>query len=451
MSTRYPHPGARTAQRLDTVGGPPWALPVSLLAVAALAQVAGLAALLDASGDLSAGIAYGPAQLGAVHLLGLAFLSVAIMAALLQLVPVLLRRRLARTGWAVAAGAMLAAGSWGLAAGLWTGGRALTAGGGTLVILGGLVLLVALVLAVAGASRAGALGATGWGLAASALWLAAVLALGGVMAANRLDPFLTVDRWRLIGAHAAVALLGWIGGTILAVALKLGPMFALSHGYRARLGTAALVTWHASVAPVAVGLGLGVAPLAAAGGVALLAACALAGAFLVDVARHRRRRAEAPLVHLGLGVAATGAACALMLAAWLGAGDMRRASLSAGALVLVGLGTGVTSGHLFKIVPMLVWTGRYARLAGTPGAPRLADMYPVRLAQLEVVAFAAGLLALVDGLLAGSAFAVRAGVVLLMAAALLTACAIAICAVGNARRRVPAAQPPPLRTRDQAG
>ena len=71
---------------------------------------------------------------------------------------------------------------------------------------------------------------------------------------------------------------------------------------------------------IALGLGTGAAPLAAAGGALLMAACALAGWFVIDVARHRRRRPEAPLVHLSFGLASTATAVALMLAAWAGAG-----------------------------------------------------------------------------------------------------------------------------------
>ena len=77
LRPRCETPGRRATERQATVGGPPWALPVSLLAAAAVAQVAGAAGLAAAAPDLARGIAYGPAQLGAVHLLGLAFLTVA--------------------------------------------------------------------------------------------------------------------------------------------------------------------------------------------------------------------------------------------------------------------------------------------------------------------------------------------------------------------------------------
>ena len=106
-------------------------------------------------------------------------------------------------------------------------------------------------------------------------------------------------------------------------------MFALSHGHRPRVGVAALAVWHASVVPLGLGLLLGIGALAAAGGILLLGACLAAAWFAVDVARHRRRRPEAPLVHLLIGLASAVAAVALMTAAWAGDGDLYRAAVPA--------------------------------------------------------------------------------------------------------------------------
>ncbi len=432
---RCEEPGRRTTERQATVGGPPWPLPVGLLATASLAQVAGAVALVAAAPDLASGVAYGPAQLGAVHLVGMAFLTVAIAASLLQLVPVLLRRTLGAPARSALAGGALAAGSWALALGLWAAHDGLIATGGTFVVVGGGAMVVDLVVALVGAARAGTLGPSGAGIAASTAWFAVVLGLGAAMAANRVHPFLEVDRMRVIAAHGVIAIVGWIGGTIVAMSLRLAPMFALAHGYRRRPGVAAMVAWHASVVPIALGLGLGIAPLAAAGGVVLLVACALAAWFAVDVARHRRRRPEAPLVHLLMGLAAAAAAVGVMLAAWAGAGDPYRAAVPATLLIVVGMGAGITSGHLFKVVPMLVWTGRFAHLAGTPGAPRLSDLYPGPLAIAEQIAFAGGLGLVTVGAATGSSAVTRAGAVLLLFAAAAVVVAVAACVLRRAEPR----------------
>ncbi|MFN8124312.1 MAG: hypothetical protein U0237_18035 [Thermoleophilia bacterium] len=431
---RYEAPGARTAERRATVGGPPWQLPVAVLAAAAAAQVAGMAALALAAPDLASGVAYGPAQLGAVHLLGLGFLTVAILGALLQLVPVLFRRVLMGPVPASLTGVALVGGAWSLALGLWSQDVPAIATGGTLVVAALAALAAALVNVLVRAARAGTAGAPGAGMALATTWLVAVAAVGGLMAANRVEPFLEVDRLRLIGAHAVLALVGWIGGAILAMALRLAPMFALSHGYPRRPGTVALALWHASVPPLAAGILWDLTPVVVAGAVLLLAGIGAAAVYVGGVARHRRRRAEAPLVHLVIGLASAAAACLVPAVTWIVGGLVVRAAIPAVLLLAVGMGCGVTSGHLFKVVPMLVWTGRWAGLAGTPGAPTLSDLFPQRLAAVEQAAFAAGLAALVAGVAAHVPALARAGALLLLVAAVAVAAAVAVCAAARRPR-----------------
>lgn len=230
MSTDRPacsSPGRRTLHRQQTVGGPPWWVPVPLLLAAIVAYVAGVALLLDAAPDLAQGIGYGPAQLGAVHLLGLAFLSVAIAGALMQLVPVLLRTRAVHPGVGAVAGWALALGAWALAVGLWRGVAMLTAVGGSIAVIGGAVMVVAILVAVARETREGYLSPAGVGIALATGWFGVVLVLGLLMAGNLAHPFITMDLMRPIEAHGVAAIGGWIGGGILALSLNLAPMFAL--------------------------------------------------------------------------------------------------------------------------------------------------------------------------------------------------------------------------------
>lgn len=398
-----------------------------MLTIAIVAYVFGTVLLMVAAPDLAAGTAYGPVQLGAVHLLGLAFVSVAIAGALMQLVPVILRTRVAPPWIAATSGIALIAGAWGLALGLWQGIPALTALGGSLAVLGGLVISVGVLLSVARAWRAGTLAPAGIGIAAATAWFIVVLALGGAMAGNRAHPFITMDLLRLIEVHGVIALAGWIGGSIMALSLNLAPMFSLAHGYSRTPGYAALIAWHGGTALVVAGLLWQVTSLALAGVVVMITGGALAVAFAVAVFRARRRRVEAPMTHLLVGLASALGAVLIVPAAWLGGGVTPRTLVLALVLGLVGLACGVTAGHLFKIVPMLVWTGRFASLAGTPGAPKLSDLYPHRLAVTEQVLFTAGLAVLLAGIGAGSPPVAVAGAAGVAASAVMVLVAAIAC------------------------
>jgi hypothetical protein len=413
------------------VGGPPWQIPVALLALGVLAQLTAAAGLVTIARDLARGIFDGPTQLAVVHLYGLGFLTLTIVGALLQLVPVVVRQQICGPRVAATIGAAIAMGAWLLAGGLWSGAAWPTSLGGSLLVVGGGAFSGYLARALWRAGRAGTLGAPGIGIALSGLWFAVVLVLGAVLAGNTVHSFLQINLPQFIGAHAAVAIVGWIGGTILAMSLRLAPMFVLAHGYSRKPGTMALVLWNLSVPPIALGIGIGSAPLALAGGVVLLAACATAATFLASVVRHRRRRFEAPIAHLTLGLLATiGATAALMLTR-TGAVGLYQVVVPAVLAVLVGLGAGVTSGHLFKVFPMLVWTGRYAHLAGVAGAPKLSDLYPASLATVEQWAFLTGFVLLVGGTGGGNGTVAEVGAGLLLLAAAAVAVAVAKIVVGR--------------------
>ncbi len=417
------------------MGGPPWWVPVSLLLAAVMAYVAGLALLVHAAPTLADGSGYGSDQLGAVHLVGLAFLSVAITGSMMQLVPVLLRVRVAHPAVAGTAALLLAGGAWLLAIGLWRDVPTVTAAGGSLAVVGGLAVCAAVLLAVLRAWRAGNLVPAGVGMALSTGWFAVVLVLGGLMAENRHQLFLGVDRLRLIELHGVVAVVGWIGGMILALSLTLAPMFSLAHGYRKGPGHLAMGAWHLGVLLIVAGLALDAAPAALAGAVVSITATGLALQFAVGVFRHRRRRVEAPMAHLLLGLACMLTAVVLVLGAWVGPGVTPTVEIIALVLGLVGLGCGVTAGHLFKVVPMLVWTGRFAHLAGTPGAPALSDLYPTRLAKAEQAMFAAGLALLLIGLGTHSGGVSVAGAAVLLASGVLVLAVV----LATLLHRIPAA------------
>lgn len=437
-------PGARSVERMRTVGGPAWQLPALLLFGAAISQVVAAIVLASAARDLAHGLFLGMPELELVHLYGLATLSVAIFAVQLQLIPVILRERVPLEWLAALAATALLIGGWVMAIALSREQTNLAGLGGALVGAGGAVLVTLVGTALVRAARARRLGDTGLGFCMALVWFVVVIGLGGSLLDNLRTPLLGTLTLRVMGAHALIAGLGWIGGTIVATVLRLGPMLALAHGHSQRPGRIALVAWHLGVAGVAVGLVAGVDALVTAGAASLAAAALALGVYLAGVIRHRHRRLEAPAIHLVVGALAMMVAVGAIGAAAIGAIPVFDAVIPAGLCVLVGLGAGVTSGHLFKVLPMIVWTGRFAHLAGTGGAPRLADMYPARLARIEQAAFATGIAALVVGCLAGSPRAATVGADLIVLAAVATLVAAAMIIARTPR---PAAVTVPTTTR----
>lgn len=225
------------------------------------------------------------------HTVTLGWITLAIMGASYQMIPVVLERpvwseRLAR--WQLA---VLIVSTAGMVAhfylGTWPG---LISAAGLLVVGVGMHL-VNVALSIRGLprwdfmARLVALGYGGLGLTAL---------FGLTLAADRLWKFLPREFFPTLHAHVQLALLSWVAPMILGVAARVYPMFRLAP----EPGTwpSRLQFWGLAAGVPAVVLGLlGIPGFAAAGAFAVAIAAGAHGAWIVDVARRRR-----PMLDWGL-------------------------------------------------------------------------------------------------------------------------------------------------------
>ena len=329
--------------RLDQA--PPIAVPFSFfLAAPPFAVAAGL--LLAWQGDAAIASRWTPQALAVTHLLVLGFLTQIMCGGLLQMLPVLAGSPVPRV---VEVGRiaqfLLAFGTLLLCAGLYSGtGTALAVGAtGAATGLGLIGTAIAVALGRAQGARDTVL-AMGLALAALAVTVGLGLALTG-----------TLRGWvRLAGLagwvdlHLGWGLLGWAGLLIMGLAYQVVPMFHVTPPYPGWLRT-----W---AAPLAAG-GLAAATvLVVAGrqveatwglGIASLVFGAFAGTTLDRQRRRERPIVDATLLHWRSAMAS--ALAALFL--WLLGGRAE----TVGVLTIVGVGIGLPSGMLFKIMPFLSW------------------------------------------------------------------------------------------------
>jgi hypothetical protein len=400
--------------RLDPRRAPSPGLPLAYLITGAAAFLLAAAGVVWLAPELG-GHYYHPRVLALAHTVALGWITLVMLGASYQLVPVVLERplwseRLARWQLAVLAGGVagmvghFVLGRW---AGLpWAAG--LVAAG-----LAGHLLNVTLTLrglarwsfparCVAGA-HAG-LGLTAlFGLALAILRAASV----GVP-----DPMGTVH------AHYHLALLGWVAPMVLGIAARVYPMFFLAPDDPGALGTVQLVGLGLGGPLVVAGLLGGGAVLVPVGGLLLTAAFGAHLAWVVVTTRRRKRPAlDAPLrlVLTGAAFLVPAAALGLGLATGVLAGPR-----AAGAYAVLALGGWVSltiAGMMLKIVPFLVWLRVYAPRAGRAAVPTLAQLGWPRAEALAHVALTAGMGALAAGVGAGSVPGIRlAGAILLVGA-----------------------------------
>jgi len=423
-----PHPGAGRV--------PEATVPLRYLIAAVLAFVLAAAGVVALAGEL-AGHYYHPRLAALTHTVTLGWITLTIMGASYQLVPIVFARpiwseRLAR--WQFA---LLVAGMIGLVAHFYIAefsGMLWAAG----VVGAGIVAhLVNMAMSLRGLAR--------WTFTArlfamSLAGLVLTLGFGVVLAADRVARFLpAAGFFPTLHSHFHLALLGWVMPVVLGVAARVYPMFLLAREPAGWPGRAQL--WGLGLGVPLLTLGLLASPWLARVGALLVAAAVLGHlAWVAEIARARRR----PALDWGLRFVLTGAAC-LLPATALGLGlafDVLGGPRLALAYAVVALGGWISLtivGMMLKIVPFLVWYRVYAPQVGRAAVPTLAQLARPALEGLAWWLLTGGVLGLAAALAAGSAAWIRA------AGAVLTLGALAFAATLGAtlqhlRARTPAAR-----------
>ncbi len=196
-------------------------------------------------------------------------------------------------------------------------------------------------------------------------------------------------------AHAHLGGVGFFTMLIVGVSYKLIPMFTLSEVQSRRRALASVALLNLGLAGSFVTI-LRHSPLKPAFALMVGAALAIYGWELTAILRARKRRAldwgikyflTAIVLLLPLSVLA-------VVLSWPGlpqntfTGQLENLY---GFLGLIGVVTFAIMGMLYKIIPFLVWFGRYSRQIGRAKVPALADLYSARLQSLGYWAWLAGL------------------------------------------------------------
>jgi hypothetical protein len=315
-----------------------------------------------------------PRTLALTHLVTLGALTMAMLGALYQLLPVVVGVVVPGNRWSRWLHPAFGLGVVGLAAGLWLSHRPLLAAGLVLLAASLVPLLVQQALCLL---RRQAHGPSVQLLRLAVLAFAGAIVLGLVFGSGHAAGWWPLPRQQALPVHVFWSLGGWVGGLVAGVGLAVLPMFYIAP-------TASLVasrTILGALAAMLVTAGLAGAsgrPLAwwvpwGCGAIALSAFTAAIGSML----RQRRRKVsdvslrywEGGLAALWLAVALAGLGIALPHPRWL---------LAFGVVYLAGFGLSVLSGMLYKIVPFLVWMHRFSPLAGKAPIPMMADLLPRR-------------------------------------------------------------------------
>ncbi|MBI4593249.1 MAG: hypothetical protein HY728_03465 [Candidatus Rokubacteria bacterium] len=403
-------------------GAPSVLLPLAYMVAAVLAFALAAAGVPGLAREL-AGHYYHPRLFALTHAVTLGWITLTIMGASYQLVPIVLERpiwseRLAR--WQLPA---LVAGIIGMVGHFWIGHWSGLVWGAGLVGLGTLAHLINVGLSLRGLAR--------WTFTARLMalgyaGLALTAAFGLLLGVDRVRPFLPGGVFPRLHAHVHLALLGWVAPMVVGVAARVYPMFLLAREPGGWSGRVQL--WGFALGVPAVVAGLLVEASALVIGGALGVGAALAGhlAWVVAMARGRKR----PSLDWGLRFALTGSGF-LVPAAVLGLGFALgllagpRLGLAYTVLALGGWVSLTIVGMMLKIVPFLVWYRVYAPLAGRRPVPTFAQLAWPRAEAAAYVLLTGGMAALAVAVAAGAPVGIRAAGLAVAGGALAFGAAIA--------------------------
>lgn len=338
--------------RLDQA--PPFFVPLRFFITAPIFGALAAATLL-AGGPQALASRWTPTALAATHLLTLGFLTMTMVGALMQLLPVLAGSPLRhpRTVATVVHG-LLSAGTLALAANFLIPGPVLQ-----FVSLAALSVGLGVFLFAAGASLARARSdATVLAMRLAATGLLITLLIGVLIGLGGTPSRFSADKTST-DMHLASGLIGWIAILVMGVAYQVVPMFQLTRAYPSWLRRwlvpllfVALLLWiiaarmaHALPALFAA-LSLGLVAT-------VLAIFAVTTLWLQS--QRKRRLPDATVRFWTLSMIGLLAAVAIMAGHAVGIIVEPRFALLAVAWLIVGFGISAVHGMLYKIVPFLAW------------------------------------------------------------------------------------------------
>lgn len=322
-----------------------------------------------------------PHVLALVHLATLGWLTMTIMGASLQLVPVIVVAPLCATRFIRYQYPMYGSGVMLLLWGFWWMQPWLLAIGGTVIVLAITHYIVILAVTFRQATTRPL---TVRFLAASLVYLCLVVSLGLTAALDFQFNFLGTAFDRLLLTHITLGVVGWLSTTLMGVSYTLVRLFALAHAHPDRLGKVIVLTLNLSIVMLALGFILSWQPIILVGGGMLIATAWL---FVYDswqmLRMRHRKRLDVTQYHSSAAVVYFAGVVPGAIAAMLFGWGQPRILVVLALFALVGWVGQSTIGYLYKIVPFLIWHERYGPLVGRAHVPLMRELISQRQAVIS--------------------------------------------------------------------
>ncbi len=380
---------------------PPFSMIVPFFIAGAIFYLLSMATLLFYTTDFH----YAELQVaGWVHLFLLGYVMMIIFGAMAQLVPVVLEAGHFSVDWYYVIFPLLLLGTIGLVIGFWLN-PIILGFSGILVLVAMMIFAVDVFLTI---KKTDLNTTTVKAVKFSNIFLLVGI-LSGFLMALGLSGFIGVDVERILKAHVYAVVGGYVLITIYGISLVLLPMFGLAHGFDERPVERALWLMVLAVVFVFVGAFFYLDWVSYFG--YLLAFVSVAFyIYQVYLIYKTRVRKELDIWYKSILFGYWSFFLAYILGAvYLLSGGAILPLLHSAVWMLFVFFAFLINGHLYKIVPFLVWFHRYSDKVGKERVPMLHEMYPKKMADFEFWFGAVGSILVAWGLLAKSDTLFKAG------------------------------------------
>ncbi len=228
---------------------------------------------------------------------------------------------------------------------------------------------------------------------------------------------MSVDIYSLLRAHAYLVIGGYVSITIMGLSVILLPMFGLSHGFSLTSLYCALYMMSFAVIFVVIASFFDLDFLLYIGCV-LSILSQMIYFYQVYTIYKTRVRKENDIYAKSLIFAYLSLVGALFLESLFILMNYEPFLISGAWLLFFGFFGFMITGHIYKIIPFLVWFERFSPLVGKEKVPMLADMLPKRSSEAQFLFSSIGVFLVAFALLSQNNIALSAGASFLVVGAL---------------------------------
>jgi hypothetical protein len=353
-----------------------------------------------------------PKVLSFVHLFLLGFIMMTIFGAMAQLVPVVLEVGHFGVELFYAIWPLLGVGTLLMAIGF-LNSPALLPYGGVVVLIAIMIFIMEIFLTIKKVKKFNI-------VMSSVLISNAFLFIGiifGLVMALGYAGVIDADINALLRGHVFLVIGGYISITIMGLSVVLLPMFGLSHGFSKKPLEVAMTMMSTSVILVVLSSFIKFNPLEYLGYVLGIVSLFIYF-YLVKTIYKTRARKEIDIYAKSLIFSYFSLIASLVLGIAYLVFGFEPLLLSSGWLMFFGFFAFAVTGHVYKIIPFLVWFERFSPLVGKQKVPMLADMLPPKSASAQFVFCAAGVVVVAVAILLKDDTLIKAGASFLLIGAL---------------------------------